>query len=438
MNGKNETIAGLAGGAPTGTGTRSGSVTNKGAVDSALTLNVSGTQSFGGVISDGATNKLSLIKSGGGTQILSGTNTYTGGTQIDLGTLTLGHATDTLADTGAVNVNGGELSIGGNSDTVGAVTLTSGSITGSGGTLTGTGYSVKSGTISAKLGGSGAALAKDTAGSVTLTGANSYGGGTTITDGTLVLANNSAAGDASSLTSAVTLKDSTESHLQINSDVTTLANDITFSSTNANSSVIRMVAGSGTYDVGTSGSLKSAFTEPSNDKPDTTADILEGTNSSASDATLKMSFSITAPTGTTNDAIRRTDIFTLSGVSANTVTTETTDTDTFVIQLSAAGLATDSVLAWNDGSSWVNAVNGNVGTAGSLAGSYAQSFASFLTEKGGFNATSMLGAYGFDSGGTSVWAVVNHTGTFTAVPELSNVLIGGLLGVGLLRRRRKF
>ena len=34
----------------------------------------------------------------------------------------------------------------------------------------------------------------------------------------------------------------------------------------------------------------------------------------------------------------------------------------------------------------------------------------------------MLGAYGFDSSGGSVWAVVNHTGSFTAVPEPTSAL----------------
>jgi len=111
MNGKSETIGGLAGGAPTGTGTRSGSITNNSAVDSALTLNVTGTQDFGGIISDGATNKLSLVKSGAGTQTLSGVNTYTGTTTISEGTLAA-NAANALQSTTAINVNGGSLLIG--------------------------------------------------------------------------------------------------------------------------------------------------------------------------------------------------------------------------------------------------------------------------------------------------------------------------------------
>jgi len=149
-----------------------------------------GTGSTGGL----TLNDTAAIK---GSLTLSGTNTFTGGTRIDGGTLTLGHATNTLADTGAINVNGGVLALGTNTDSVGAVTLTSGSITGSGaGTLTGSSYDVQSGSVSATLGGVAVALSKSTGGTVTLTGANTYSGGTTITGGTINVDNASALGDS--------------------------------------------------------------------------------------------------------------------------------------------------------------------------------------------------------------------------------------------------
>ena len=91
--------------------------------------------SYGGAISGTG----AVTKQGAGNVTLSNSNSYTGGTNVNVGTLTLGHATNTLADTGAVNVNGGTLDIGANSDTVGAVTLASGSITGATGVLSGTG-----------------------------------------------------------------------------------------------------------------------------------------------------------------------------------------------------------------------------------------------------------------------------------------------------------
>lgn len=93
---------------------------------------------FAGSIEDGATGRLRLVLQGaraGYTQTLSGTSHFTGGTQVRSGRLLLAHATDTLADTGDVLVNGGTLDLGGASDVVGAVTVIAGDILGNGGTL---------------------------------------------------------------------------------------------------------------------------------------------------------------------------------------------------------------------------------------------------------------------------------------------------------------
>ncbi|MCX6997930.1 MAG: PEP-CTERM sorting domain-containing protein, partial [Kiritimatiellaeota bacterium] len=121
-----------------------------------------------------------------GTVKLSNALATTGGISVNYGTFLLG-AGNLLGDTTPVTVAGGTLDIGGNSDTVGAVSLTSGSITGSGGTLTGSSYDVRSGSVSAILGGSGIALTKSTGGTVTLSNANTYTGNTAINNGTLAL-----------------------------------------------------------------------------------------------------------------------------------------------------------------------------------------------------------------------------------------------------------
>ncbi len=139
---------------------------------------------------NGITGMAALNKTGSGIVTINNTNSFTGGTNITDGTLVLGHATDTLADTGAVTVDGATavLSIGANSDTVGAVFLKNGaSITGSGGILTGSSYTMESGSISAILGGPGIVLNKSTGGTVTLSGANTYTGATNIIGGTLKL-----------------------------------------------------------------------------------------------------------------------------------------------------------------------------------------------------------------------------------------------------------
>ncbi|MCX5654761.1 MAG: autotransporter-associated beta strand repeat-containing protein, partial [Planctomycetota bacterium] len=64
-----------------------GTVTNNGKSDVTLTIGGTDTTNFSGVISDGATNKIALTKSGSGMQILSGPNTYTGPTIVNGGTL---------------------------------------------------------------------------------------------------------------------------------------------------------------------------------------------------------------------------------------------------------------------------------------------------------------------------------------------------------------
>jgi len=132
-----------------------------------------------------ASNTGNLTKEGAGTLTLNATNSYAA-TTLNNGTIVLGHATDTLSNSGAVTINGGALSIGGNSDTVGAVTLADGNITGTTGLLTGSSYALQSGTATAILAGVGSAN-KTTSGTVTLSGANTYSGGTTLTLGQINL-----------------------------------------------------------------------------------------------------------------------------------------------------------------------------------------------------------------------------------------------------------
>ncbi|NBV01529.1 MAG: hypothetical protein EBS31_08960, partial [Burkholderiaceae bacterium] len=150
-----------------------------------LTVDGSVDTTYSGVMSGAG----ALIKNGAANFTMSGANTYTGGTTINAGTLSLG-AHNVLSNTGAVNVSGGTLDIRSFNDTVGTVTLSSGVITGSTGQLTSANYNVTntSGTtiISAILAGNGQ-LTKTGAGTLTLSGANTYTGDTTINAGTLKL-----------------------------------------------------------------------------------------------------------------------------------------------------------------------------------------------------------------------------------------------------------
>jgi autotransporter-associated beta strand protein len=86
LNGGFEQIASLNDYVP---GSSQGTVTNGAATSATLMLSPSGgTATFSGAIQDG-TGQVSLVMNGAGTQILAGSNTYTGATTITAGTLQL-------------------------------------------------------------------------------------------------------------------------------------------------------------------------------------------------------------------------------------------------------------------------------------------------------------------------------------------------------------
>jgi fibronectin-binding autotransporter adhesin len=158
-----------------------------------LTLSGAAANTYSGLTTVSA-GELDLGKSGTANAIGTGGLSISGGTVKYTGT-----STDEIANTGAVTVNGATavLDLGAShNDTVGTVTLDGGgSIIGTGtSTLTSTGsFEMKSGSVSAILGGS-VALNKTTAGTVTLFGANTYTGLTTISAGVLNIQDASALG----------------------------------------------------------------------------------------------------------------------------------------------------------------------------------------------------------------------------------------------------
>jgi len=167
----------------------------KGFVSDSITQAVTGALTLGGAntgnntistdLKDGA-GTLSLIKNGAGTWVLSGTNTYTGLTDVQAGTLAYG-ASNVTADADHIKISGGTLDIKAFSDTVAGVQMTSGNINGTTGVLTSlTNFDMQAGSVSAILAGS-VGLNKTGIGIVTLSGANTYTGGTNINGGVLQL-----------------------------------------------------------------------------------------------------------------------------------------------------------------------------------------------------------------------------------------------------------
>ena len=181
LNGISQTVAGLS---TSGTGT-SNAIVGASATMSALTVNLaSGSQSYAGVLGGAAANQnnLSFTKSGAGTLTLSGTNTYTGGTNISAGTLSF--ANGSLGSSGNVTFTGSstlQWASGNTQDISARLVMTNGVIS----TFDTNSNNV---TLAAVLGSNtSGTLTKIGAGTLTLSGANTYTGNTNVNDGTLLL-----------------------------------------------------------------------------------------------------------------------------------------------------------------------------------------------------------------------------------------------------------
>ncbi len=186
VNGYNSTIGGLSGG--------TNAYVNNSAAGSASTLTVgsnNASATFSGVLENNGSGgaKLALVKSGTGTQVLAGANTYTGGTVVNAGTLqavnaaALGNVANTL------QVNGGLLDMYGNNIKTGLLSGSGGSISSSAGTAvltisnTGLSSSFSGGIVNSSGGQPGLTLG---AGTLTLLGGNTYTGPTTVSPNTML------------------------------------------------------------------------------------------------------------------------------------------------------------------------------------------------------------------------------------------------------------
>lgn len=127
LNGCNQVIASLANSGPGG-----GSIVNSSATKP-LTLSInpaSGSTTFSGVISDtSSVTAVSVMKSGAGTQIFDGINTYRGTTTVNGGTLQLG--TSGNLGSGVLSVISGTFDLNGRSQTVSNFGGTGGALTNS-------------------------------------------------------------------------------------------------------------------------------------------------------------------------------------------------------------------------------------------------------------------------------------------------------------------
>ena len=167
-----------------GSGATTGPVLGNVANNAVLAFTGSGAASVTGVISGSG----AVRQTGTGTTILSATNTYTGGTLIAGGVLSVVNDAGLGDATGAVTIDGGTLQVTGGSFTA-SRTINWGA---NGGTFDVT-NSAASFMILQPL-TSGGALVKQGGGRVVLAGDNSYTGGTTILAGALQIGNGGTTG----------------------------------------------------------------------------------------------------------------------------------------------------------------------------------------------------------------------------------------------------
>jgi autotransporter-associated beta strand protein len=397
LNGRSEGFAHLTGaGSITNTSTTAAGTLTVGQVPFGNSIPSTSVDTFSGVISDGASQSLSVVKTGAGTLILSGANTYTGSTTVSEGTLkgTLGSATALTVDTGATySLNGASQTIGSLSG-LGNVSLDTGR------TLTVGGNA--STTFNGNLKGAGG-LIKTGAGALTLTNANTFSGGTTISFGTITTSHATALGSG-----AVTVRGA---GARLNLSGPFIANAVTV---DTGGTVTGSGGGSGAFAIGSGGILS----------PGTGIGTLAlGSTTWAGGSTLTFQLSnTTGSAGTSWDLLSITGGLTLTATSNNRIT---------------IGLNT------------LDFTTGLAGAASNLNSSGTYTFAIATASSGitGFDAN----AFTFDRTGvvnglTGTWSVgqsgntlnLIYTGSLSAIPEPGTyAAVAGFAALGLAAWRKR-
>jgi fibronectin-binding autotransporter adhesin len=151
----------------------------------------SGSASFSGTLRDSTmgVDVLSIVKDGAGTQILSGNNTYTGGTTLNAGTLIAGSNTALGDSSSVVTITGGRLGYANGVNIANNITLSGAAIL----NVAGTDVATQTGVISDDVHGPHS-LEKTGTGTLKLAVADSYAGPTTISAGTLEIGDGGALG----------------------------------------------------------------------------------------------------------------------------------------------------------------------------------------------------------------------------------------------------
>ena len=166
-----------------------GTITGSGTITSGVSFTVTNDTAAAAQIDNVLAGSGSFTQSGSGTTTLSGSNSYTGGTVIAAGQLTLGSRYSLGSTNASLTIAAATLSTL-NPVTVGAVSLGNGTITG-GGAITATNFlatNTKAALVANPINGTGS-FTQSGGGTTTLSGASAYTGGTLITGGQITLGN---------------------------------------------------------------------------------------------------------------------------------------------------------------------------------------------------------------------------------------------------------
>jgi len=417
----------------------------------------------------GASGTNILTKSGAGTLVLGGTNTYTGATFVDGGILSISSNANlgAVATGAALNLNGGTLQVTGATvtlDNAGSnkrnVVLGIG-----GGTIDTQSNAV---TVSGVISGTNGALTKTGTGTLTLSGTNTYTGPTTLSAGTLSVATINNGGTAGNLGQAT------------NSVVNLVFNGGTLQYTGANASTDRSftinTGKTATIDV-TANTLTmsgaSTFTNGSLTKTGAGTLALSGANlftgaTTVSAGTLALG-NVNAlqkspldlsGAGTVSFTVGGTNTYNLGGLQgtgtltagANSIALGLSSISTVTIPNGTSFISSPAIAVTTSGT-FVFAGTLNVNFSASLAaGSY--SFNLFDGNTGGsFDTVSVAGSYAatltagnsytMTDGSGNIYNFDNSTGvlglTVASIPEPATyaAIFGALaLGGAFLRRRR--
>ena len=463
------TVSGASGGInSSGSGalnfTNNGSIAY-GAAGTARTLTLTGTNtdanSFASVIGDNGAGLGALTKSGAGTWVVSGNNSYTGTTTISGGVLEI----TTLADVGSnsnigangsISINGGALKYtGAGSSTnrtvamgatglatidasgIGAVAFTSATSFGAAGsTLTLTGTNTGNNTFGHMI-GTTTNLAKTGSGTWVLSNANTTQGNVTVTAGTLVISGtgsiNGSTGIASASGSSAKLKYDSSVAMSRNVTVTS-GGTFAYNSSGNYTGTLTLTDGNlgGTNWNGTKlGGLTIGANQtisPGNSVGNATTTTQTWASGGSYD------WEINKADGAAGIVSGGWDLLTLSGA----LTLSATNVTPFSINIFSLGL--DNLTGPATGFSSGLSYNWLIADAGSAISGFSAN--KFTLDVSGFQ-NAFTGSFGIELGNTGSLVGIGDTSqlyvTYTAIPEPSTwaLLAFSLTTVMVLRRRRR-